>query len=251
MTGSLVNSLNICHYVRLLTFSPDSTRIAGFEGTNIRIWNVSDGHPVGQPLSHADLVHSFVFAADWKLISLFGCQWDPEDMYICKWDIYIHASLEPEAPRITSATLFPHGTRIALESDNGVACWRDIGTGATTLFKGVVEGAAFSPDGARIVSSSRDDIHPYRLWCARSGKPVGQPFGTGRWDGDVLSVSFSPDGKRIACGLGDGLKYVLLMLLQVLSFVHWALFIETNFHSPPAVNTWRSSLNSKSSSEML
>jgi WD40 repeat protein len=104
--------------------------------------------------------------------------------------------------------LSPDGTQIALESYNGAASWWDIRTGATTQFKEVVKEAAFSPDGTRIVSSSKDDVHPYRLWCARSGKPIGQPFGTRRWDDDLSSpsVSFSPDSKRIACGLGSRLK---------------------------------------------
>ena len=53
--------------------------------------------------------------------------------------------------------------------------------------------AAFSPDGQRIVTASRDKTA--RLWDAASGKPIGDPL-KGH-DGGVVSAAFSPDGKRI------------------------------------------------------
>ena len=53
--------------------------------------------------------------------------------------------------------------------------------------------AAFSPDGKRIVTASRDKTA--RLWDAATGKPIGEPL-TGH-DDVVSSAAFSPDGKRI------------------------------------------------------
>ena len=58
---------------------------------------------------------------------------------------------------------------------------------------------AFSPDGTRIASGSRDKT--VRLWDAATGQPVGQPL-TGHTDA-VSSVAFSPDGTRIASGSAD------------------------------------------------
>jgi WD40 repeat protein len=58
---------------------------------------------------------------------------------------------------------------------------------------------AFSPDGKRIVSGSRDKT--VRLWDAQTGQPIGQPLqGHGE---SVNSVAFSPDGKRIVSGSTD------------------------------------------------
>ena len=59
--------------------------------------------------------------------------------------------------------------------------------------------AAFSPDGKRIVTASRDKTA--RLWDAESGKQIGEPL-TGHTDA-VLSAAFSPDGKRIVTASAD------------------------------------------------
>ena len=70
-----------------------------------------------------------------------------------------------------------------------------------------VRSVAFSPDGQRIVSGSRDST--VRLWDLQ-GKPIGQPF-QGHTE-SVRSVAFSPDGQRIVSGSGD--KTVRLWDLQ-------------------------------------
>jgi WD40 repeat protein len=62
-----------------------------------------------------------------------------------------------------------------------------------------VQSAAFSPDGKRIVTTSRDNT--VRLWDAESGKQIGEPL-TGHTDG-VRSAAFSPDGKRIVTASDD------------------------------------------------
>ncbi|KIK62106.1 hypothetical protein GYMLUDRAFT_242810 [Collybiopsis luxurians FD-317 M1] len=63
----------------------------------------------------------------------------------------------------------------------------------------LVNSVAFSPDGKRIVSGSRDCS--VRIWDVETGEPQGQPL-----QGHtslVNSVAFSPDGKRIVSGSSD------------------------------------------------
>jgi WD40 repeat protein/energy-coupling factor transporter ATP-binding protein EcfA2 len=62
-----------------------------------------------------------------------------------------------------------------------------------------VVGAAFSPDGARIVTASIDKT--VRIWDAVSGKPIGEPL-RGH-EGTVNRAAFSPDGARIVTASVD------------------------------------------------
>jgi WD40 repeat protein/tRNA A-37 threonylcarbamoyl transferase component Bud32 len=63
---------------------------------------------------------------------------------------------------------------------------------------GYVYSVAFSPDGTRIVSGSRDKT--LKVWDAQTGEEVLTL--TGHTEA-VLSVAFSPDCKRIVSGSGD------------------------------------------------
>jgi WD40 repeat protein len=61
-----------------------------------------------------------------------------------------------------------------------------------------VSGAAFSPDGTRIVTASYDDSA--RVWDAKTGSLVAELLGhTDR----ILGVAFSPDGTRIVTASAD------------------------------------------------
>ncbi|KAF5331511.1 hypothetical protein D9758_018596 [Tetrapyrgos nigripes] len=62
-----------------------------------------------------------------------------------------------------------------------------------------VQSVAFSPDGARIVSGSRD--FTVRIWDAQTGTAIGEPL-QGH-EHRVQSVAFSPDGARIVSGSHD------------------------------------------------
>ena len=58
---------------------------------------------------------------------------------------------------------------------------------------------AFSPDGKRIVSASRDNT--LRLWDVHTGQSIGEPLQGHQ--SPVLSVAFSPDGNRIISASWD------------------------------------------------
>ena len=63
----------------------------------------------------------------------------------------------------------------------------------------VVNSAAFSPDGKRIVSAFSD--YTIRIWDVETGRQIGQPL-EGHTS-DVNSAEFSPDGKQIVSASND------------------------------------------------
>jgi WD40 repeat protein len=63
-----------------------------------------------------------------------------------------------------------------------------------------VWGLAFSRDGQRIITASRDNTA--RIWDAGTGLQIGDPL-TGHTDW-VYRAAFSPDGKRIITASADG-----------------------------------------------
>jgi WD40 repeat protein len=71
-----------------------------------------------------------------------------------------------------------------------------------------VESVAVSPDGGRVATGSGQPLQPekeeadfsVRLWDLRSGKELQRFLGHKHW---VMSVAFSPDGRRILSGSYD------------------------------------------------
>jgi len=61
-----------------------------------------------------------------------------------------------------------------------------------------VSAAAFSPDGRRVVTASKDGTA--QVWDVRSGRVIGKPM---RHQGEVVTAAWSPDGRWIATGSKD------------------------------------------------
>lgn len=76
----------------------------------------------------------------------------------------------------------------------GITVW-DVETAELVEFDESISAVAYSPDGNRLASASRNGA--VRIWDAKSGEVVGTSEGH---RSRALAVTFSPDGSRIASG---------------------------------------------------
>jgi len=123
-------------------------------------------------------------------------------------------TLEGHTEAVTSVSFSPDGKKIVSGSwDNTLKIWNaNTGQEIITLkgHKSPVNCVSFSPDGKKIVSGSGSrsyfngtEDHPVKIWDATTGQEI-RTFEVGVFG--VTSVSFSPDGKKIASGSKDGVK---------------------------------------------
>ena len=131
---------------------------------------------------------------------------------------------EAGAGAISALAFSPDGTRLASASglfgDYTVRLWDvDSGELIATLEGhtggpwGAISALAFSPDGTRLASASFDtesfDGTMLLLWDVESGEPIatlveGRRLG-GLW-GAISTLTFSPDGTRLAAGSGNTIR---------------------------------------------
>ena len=180
--------------LRSAAFSPDGRQIITASDDNTtRLWDAEARKPIGEPLEGS----TAAFSPDGARIVTVS-----KDDTVHVWDASTRSEIgEPvRGPDdVLSAAFSPNADRIVIVAssrDNTVRLWD-----ATTKryvgqpLKGheaQVQGAAFSPSGDRIVTTSWD--RTARLWDVATGKPIGEPL---RHEAEVFGAAFSPDGKRI------------------------------------------------------
>ena len=157
--------------VHTLTFSPDGKELATADGTgNVYLWDPVTGQQQGAPLHGVFGIVALAFSPDGTLLAANG-----EYGIIQLWNL---------------RTRQPAGAPIQADPGN-------------------VYDVAFSPDGKLLASAGEDGY--VRFWNPLTGHPVGVPMnadpgdaGSQFFGGGVFDVEFSPDGKLVASGGGDG-----------------------------------------------
>jgi RNA polymerase sigma factor (sigma-70 family) len=122
------------------------------------------------------------------------------------WDVatgVLKKTRQLPGPNSARVILSGDGKRLALQEDEGMSVW-DVDSGkrlhllpqdASQIF---VQGA-FSPDGRMLATAEFSGTHAIRLWDLSTGK--GKRLG--KTNHFLLSMTFSPDGKRLVLAVQD------------------------------------------------
>ncbi|EJD08012.1 WD40 repeat-like protein [Fomitiporia mediterranea MF3/22] len=210
--------------VNSVAFSPDGRRVAsGSDDLTIRIWDAESGEVVADPFEgHTNWVTSVAFSSDGKRV-VSGSR----DKTVLIWNVetgeIAMGPLEGHMDDITSVAFSLDGKWVVSASnDCTIRVWNtesaEVVTGPFEGHTESVVSAVFSPDGRSIASGSADCT--IRIWNTEGRKVVAGPLKEHRdyaptiaqfvfgmlkvaHTNCVVSVTFSPNGRRIVSGSWD------------------------------------------------
>jgi WD40 repeat protein len=201
------------HEVLSVCFSPDGKHLASAsKDKTVKLWDAATGQELLSLKGHTDWVCSVCFSPDGGRLASAS-----KDNTVKLWDAATGQQL-PSFRRLTeyvaNVCFSPDGKRLASgTTDKTLKVW-DVEKRLEILqLRGYTEHVStvvFSPDGTRLVTAGGthrldQKLKPLpgeiKLWDAATGKELAFFKGPGGW---VRSVSFSPDGTRLASGSGDG-----------------------------------------------
>ncbi|MBI4660817.1 MAG: protein kinase, partial [Verrucomicrobia bacterium] len=167
-------SLRHAAAVEYASFSPDGSQVVtGGRDSTAQIWNAVTGEPIGPPLKHK---HRSVW----------------------------YAAFSPDGQRVLTVCSFyflapAAALRAPVDGTAEAVAW-DAATGERMF--ALTNGAAFSPDGQRIVTVNPDpedsNFELAQVWDVATGKSISPPMKQQSYN----SASFSPDGRAVALTSG-------------------------------------------------
>ena len=196
-------------------FSPDGRRLvtaaetvattpSGYGG-EAQVWDASTGEPIGRALAGLSITQRARFSPDGtKLVTSSG------DGFIRVWDVESgEQQLEWQNGRVktirVAVEFSPNGKMIATSSSDATVQIWDAATGRP-LGKPLQHAAdviwlVFDRAGQRLATASMDKT--VRIWSVQTGQMLTPPLVHADPLHDRNSVTFSPDGSRLATAAGS------------------------------------------------
>ena len=183
--------------VEIVAFSPDGALIAT-AGTDMaaRVWDAATGKLLTRPLVHPAKVESVEFSSDGGRVltvsGSLGRAWDTTTGTLLSGPFH----REPQDDESNSSR-----TRYVSRWSGDSVSLNDFVTHkpvSALEHAENIESVAFSPDGTRVATASRDKTA--RVWDAMTGKPVTAAL---EHEEAVVRVAFSPDSTRVVTASTD------------------------------------------------
>ena len=200
--------------VTVLAFSADSALLAtgGFRSSDVWLWSIPDARAVLLMPNAADdcSVEALAFQPGRRVLAVGGVDWmatGGADGCVALWDVEQRKKIAVFRGGAVSLAFHPNGRRLAVASLAQTVRIFDLDEGARAAewpgHTDAVACVAYSPDG-ELLATGGDD-HTVRLWDADTG--VARAVAD--LDTQVKALCFSPDGRRLYTGNGNGSCYEL------------------------------------------
>jgi WD40 repeat protein len=189
-----------------IAFGPDGKRLVSGGYRGVKVWDAQTGQELLTVKGATDQVNSVAISPDGKRLASTGSL-----RLVQVWDVQTGDeifSFKGHTGWVSNLAFSPDGTRLAStgNGDGTVRIW-DVSTSQKApMFGGptaILRSVSVSPDGKRLAATwwgSMPSERAVKVWEARTGRELLSLKGqTGE---NFLRVVFSPDGKRLAAGIG-------------------------------------------------
>ncbi len=222
----LLNLSDHTHWVTFVAFNPDGSRLAtaSADGT-ARVWDAISGQGLLTLSGHTGWVLSVEFSPEGTRLATASY-----DGTARVWDAASGKellTLSGHTGWVFYVAFSSDGTQLATAGEDGTARVWDAASGRELLtlsgHTGQVYWVAFSPEcvsppnggpercAKRLATAGEDGT--VRIWDAASGEELLTLSGHTKM---VNNVAFSPDGRRLAAAVADGMTYVYVLDMEEL-----------------------------------